>query len=121
MHDVNILDEIIFEAGVIYIMDRAYLDDARLYRITQASAFFVTRTKKNNQFRRISSHEADRNTDIIADQSVTVTGVTSCNDYPERLRRIVFRSCKANKAKKCDASVEHVVSDQPQLHLLSRL
>jgi len=47
IHDVTILDEIIFEAGAIYIMDRAYLDYARLYRITQASAFFVTRTKKN--------------------------------------------------------------------------
>jgi len=91
MHDVNILDELDFEAGAIYIMDRAYLDYARLYRITKASAFFVTRAKKNTKFRRIYSHDVNRTTGIIADQTIMLTGVTSCNDYPERLRRIVFR------------------------------
>jgi IS4 transposase len=97
MHDVNILDEIIFEAGAVYIMDRAYLDYARLYRITQATACFVTRTKKNTQFRRIYSRDADRSAGIIADQTITLTGVTSCNDYPEKLRRIVFRDPTTNK------------------------
>ena len=97
MHDVNILDEIIFEAGAVYIMDRAYLDYARLYRITQAAAFFVTRTKRNTQFRRIYSRDADRSAGIIADQTITLTGVTSCNDYPEKLRRIVFRDPTTNK------------------------
>ena len=91
MHDVNILDELDFEAGAIYIMDRAYLDYARLDRITKASAFFVTRAKKNTKFRRIYSHDVNRTTGIIADQTIMLTGVTSCNDYPERLRRIVFR------------------------------
>ena len=57
MHDVNILDDLVFEAWAIYIMDRAYLDYARLYRITQAAAVFVTRAKKNTQFRRIHSHK----------------------------------------------------------------
>lgn len=97
MHDVNILDELVFEAGAIYIMDRAYLDYARLFRITQASAFFVTRTKKNTQFRRIYSHEVNRGTGIIADQTITLTGVTSCSNYPEKLRRIVFRDPTTDK------------------------
>ena len=97
MHDVNILDKIVFEAGAIYIMDRAYLDYARLYRITQAAAFFVTRTKKNTQFRRIYSHKVNRSTGIIADQTITLTGVTSCDDYPEKLRRIAFRDPTTNK------------------------
>jgi hypothetical protein len=91
MHDVNILDDLIFEAGAIYIMERAYLDYARLYRITQTSAFFVTRTKRNTKFRRIYSHEVNRGAGIIADQTIKLTGVTSYSDYPEKLRRIVFR------------------------------
>jgi hypothetical protein len=68
LHDVNILDELVFETGAIYIMDRGYLDFARLFRITQDSAFFVTRTKKNTQFRRLYSHEVDRSIGVIADQ-----------------------------------------------------
>jgi len=97
MHDVNILDELDFEAGAIYIMDRAYLDYARLYRITKASAFFVTRAKKNTKFRRIYSHDVNRATGIIADQTIMLTGVTSCNDCPEKLRRIVFRDPVTDK------------------------
>jgi hypothetical protein len=73
MYDVNIIDELDFEAGAIYIMDRAYLDYARLYRITKASAFFVTRTKKNTQCRRIFSHDVNRATSVIADQTIILT------------------------------------------------
>lgn len=97
LHDVNVLDELIFEAGAIYVMDRGYLDFSRLFRITQASAFFVTRTKKNTQFRRIYSHEVNRSSGIIADQTITLTGATSCKDYPEKLRRIVYRDPTTNK------------------------
>lgn len=78
-------------------MDRAYLDYARLYRITHAAAFFVTRTKKNTQLRRIYSRDADLSAGIIADQTIKLMGVTSCNDYPEKLRRIVFRRATTNK------------------------
>lgn len=91
LHDVNVLDELIFEAGAVYIMDRGYLDFARLFRITQASAFFVTRAKKNTRFRRLYSHEVNRSTGVIADQTVTLTGIKSRKDYPEKLRRIVYR------------------------------
>jgi transposase len=97
VHDVNILDELVFEAGAIYIMDRGYLDFARLYRITQASAFFVTRTKKNTKLRRLYSHEVNRTSGVIADQTITLTGVTSRKDYPEKLRRIVYRDPITNK------------------------
>jgi hypothetical protein len=97
LQDVNILDQLLFEAGAIYIMDRGYLDFARLFRITQASAFFVTRSKKNTQLRRLYSRTVDRNTGVIADQTVITTGVTSCKDYPEKLRRIVYRDPTTKK------------------------
>ncbi len=97
LHDVNILDGLAFESGAIYIMDRGYLDFARLFRITKASAFFVTRSKKNTQFRRVYSHDTDRCTGIIADQTILLSGVSSCNDYPEKLRRIVYRDADTNK------------------------
>jgi len=96
-HDVNILDQIVFEAGSIYIMDRAYLDYTRLYRITQSAAFFVTRAKKNSQFRRLYSREANRSIGIIADQTITLASVSSRKDYPEKLRRIVFRDPTTGK------------------------
>lgn len=97
LHDVNILDELVFEPGAIYIMDRGYLDFARLFQIKEASAFFVTRSKKNTQFKRIYSHDTDRSTGIIADQTITLTGVSSCSDYPEKLRRIVYRDPETKK------------------------
>jgi hypothetical protein len=90
-HDVNILDEMSPEPGSIYVMDRAYLDFKRLFRFAQASAFFVTRSKKNTQFRRRYSRQVDRTTGVIADQTILLTGVSSHQDYPETLRRIVYR------------------------------
>lgn len=97
IQDVNLLDELNFESGAIYIMDRAYLDFARLFRITQVSAFFVTRAKKNTQYRRLYSQEVDRDFGVIADQTILLTGVTSSGDYPEKLRRIVYRDKANNK------------------------
>ncbi len=97
LHDVNILDELIFEAGAIYVMDRGYLDFARLFQIAQASAFFVTRTKKNTLFRRSYSHEVNRSSGVIADQTIMLTGTTSSKDYPEKLRRIVYRDPTSKK------------------------
>jgi len=91
VHDVNILNELTFEAGAIYIMDRGYLDFARLFRIREASAFFVTRSKKNTQFKRLYSNATVRSAGIIADQTINLSGVSTCKDYPEKLRRIVYR------------------------------
>jgi len=90
IHDVNILDDIIPEAGAFYIMDRGYLDFARLYRFHQCLAFFVTRTKENFQFRRLYSHPIDKSTGLRCDQTIVLTGFYSSKDYPERLRRIRY-------------------------------
>lgn len=97
LHDVNILDQLHFEAGAIYIMDRGYLDFARLYHIAQSSAFFVTRSKSNTQSRRLHSHKTDRSTGVIADQTVRLSGVKAPNDYPATIRRIVYRDLTTNK------------------------
>jgi len=90
VHDVNILDDIIPEAGAFYIMDRGYLDFARLYIFHQCLAFFVTRTKGNFQFRRLYSHPIDKSTGLRCDQTIVLTGFYSSKDYPERLRRIRY-------------------------------
>ncbi|HUU16063.1 MAG TPA: IS4 family transposase [Sedimentisphaerales bacterium] len=90
IHDVNILDDIIPEAGAFYIMDRGYLDFARLYIFHQCLAFFVTRTKENFQFRRLYSHPVDKSTGLRCDQTIVLTGFYSLRDYPERLRRIRY-------------------------------
>jgi len=95
--DVNVLDILVPEPGAIYIMDRGYLDFARLYVLHQAQAFFVTRAKSNTQLKRVYSAAVDRGTGIICDQTVALTGVISCKDYPEHLRRIRFKdpeTCK---------------------------
>lgn len=90
VHDVNILDDIIPEAGAFYIMDRGYLDFARLYIFHQHLAFFVTRAKGNFQFRRLYSHPIDKSTGLRCDQTIVLTGFYSSKYYPERLRRIRY-------------------------------
>ncbi len=90
IHDVNILDDIIPEIGSFYIMDRGYLDFARLYIFHQHLAFFVTRAKGNFQFRRLYSHPIDKATGLRCDQTIVLTGFYSSKDYPERLRRIRY-------------------------------
>jgi hypothetical protein len=90
VHDVNILDLLSVEAGAFYLLDRGYLDFARLYRIHQERAFFITRTKANFQFRRIYSAPAKKNLGIICDQTVELTGFYSAQHYPEKLRRIRY-------------------------------
>lgn len=97
VHDVNILDELTFDAGSFYIMDRAYLDYARLYAMHQDRAFFVMRTKENARFRRRYSHAADKRTGIRFDQTVLLTGFCSHQRYPEPLRRIGYRDPTTNK------------------------
>jgi transposase len=97
MGDVNVLDVLALEAGAIYLMDRGYLDFARLYMMHQAQAFFVTRAKSNTRMRRVYSAPADRSKGIICDQTVTLTGTTSRKDYPEHLRRIRFKDPETGK------------------------
>jgi len=98
IHDVQILDELFIEAGAMYIMDRAYVDFARLYRIHQAQACYVTRAKRNFVFKRLYSHPVDKSTGVQADQIITVAGFYTLKDYPEKLRRI--RYCDADTKKR---------------------
>ena len=95
--DVNVLDVLVLEAGAIYVMDRGYLDFARLYVMHQAQAFFVTRAKSNTRLRRVYSAAVDRSTGIICDQTVALTGTTSRKDYPDHLRRIRFKDPQTGK------------------------
>jgi hypothetical protein len=95
--DVKALDILVLEPGAIYIMDRGYLDFARLYMMHQAHVFFVTRAKSNTQLRRVYSASVDRRTGMICDQTVAFTGTTSRQDYPEYLRRIRFKDPETGK------------------------
>jgi hypothetical protein len=97
LHEVNTLDIIPLEAGAFYVMDRGYLDFKRLYKITQATAFFVIRAKSNLKCRRVYSHPVERETGIICDQSVMLTGFYQAKDYPEKLRRVKYHDAETNK------------------------
>jgi hypothetical protein len=91
-HEVNVLDDLALERGAFYLMDRGYLDFARLFVITQAQAFFVIRAKSNMKFKRRYSHEVDRQaTAVLCDQTGVLTGYQSAKDYPQPLRRVVVR------------------------------
>ena len=97
LHEVNTLDIIPVEPGSFYIMDRGYLDYARLYALSQASAFFITRAKSNMKCRRVYSHPVDRGAGLICDQSVLLTVPKSAGDYPEKLRRVKYYDAEADK------------------------
>lgn len=90
LHEVNILDELIFEAGSFYIMDRGYLDFERLYRLHQLHAIFVVRAKINLQYRRLYSRPVDRSTGLRCDQIIRLTGPLPLKYYPEKLRLVKF-------------------------------
>lgn len=97
MHDVKVLDILPLEAGAFYVMDRGYLDFARLYQMHQAGAFFVTRAKRGMDARRVYSLRTDRTTGVICDQRITLNGFYASKHYPEHLRRIRFKdpeTCK---------------------------
>jgi hypothetical protein len=97
VHDVNILDQLTFEPGAFYIIDRGYLDFDRLYAIHQASAFFVTRTKSNFRFRRLYSRPVDKFAGVQCDQIIVLEGFYSHKAYPDKLRRIRFFDTDLNK------------------------
>lgn len=94
LHDVNVLDLLIPEAGAFYVMDRGYLDFERLYALHQAGSFFVTRAKSNFKCRRILSRPVDRNGGLICDQIIELVVFYSRQGYPERLRRIRYRDAE---------------------------
>ncbi len=97
-HEINVLDALLIEPGAYYLLDRGYLDFARLLAIHQAQAFFVTRAKRNTQFRRRYPHPVDRiNTNVLCDQTGGLTVYYSSKDYPAILRRVVVRDEQSGK------------------------
>jgi transposase len=97
MHDVNVLDILPMEAGAFYVMDRGYVDFARLYKMHQAGAFFVTRAKSNMNARRVYSTKTDRSTGVVCDQLIAMNGHYIAKDYPEHLRRVRFKDPETGK------------------------
>lgn len=92
MHEVNTLDHLVIEPGAYYLLDRGYLDFARLYVLHQSGAFFVTRAKSNTKFKRRYSKPVDRHaTNVICDQIGVLTVHYSSKDYPDALRRVVVK------------------------------
>jgi Domain of unknown function (DUF4372)/Transposase DDE domain len=97
VHDVNILDEIIPEAGAFYVMDRGYVDFERLYVFTLSAAFFVVRTKSNVILQRRYSHPVDRTTGVRSDHTVILTAIGSAKAYPDTLRRVSYLDVETRK------------------------
>src|SRR5665213_1148572 len=97
VHDVNILDEIVPDAGAFYVMDRGYLDFERLYVFTLSAAFFVVRTKSNVILQRRYSHPVDKATGVRSDHTVILTAVGSAKAYPDTLRRVSYLDVETRK------------------------
>ena len=97
LHDVNVLDLLVPEVGAFYIMDRGYLDFARLYSLCRCAAFFVIRGKSNLQCRRLYSHPVDKSTGLKCDQTVVLTGFYTSKNYPDKLRRIKYHDEQTGK------------------------
>lgn len=97
VHDVNILDDLVIEAGAIYVMDRGYLDFQRLCTIHQSSAFFVTRAKSNFDFKRLYSKPVDKSTGVLCDQIIALQGFYVKKSYLDKLRRIKYYDADKKK------------------------
>lgn len=98
VHDVTVLDSLPLQAGAIYIMDRAYTDFTRLHRIQEANAFFITRAKKNLNFKRLYSRTIDKSTGIKCDQTIVLKGYYTKQKYRDKLRRIRFYDAENDKS-----------------------
>jgi hypothetical protein len=97
IHEVNILDQLFWEAGAIYLMDRAYLDFQRLYRLHLSGAFFVTRAKRRFDCQRLFSQPVDKRTGLRSDQIVSLNNPIPKRGYPERLRRVRYYDASNQK------------------------
>ena len=96
VHDVNVLDDVVPEAGAFYVMDRGYIDFERLYVFTLSSAFFVVRTKENVLLQRRYSQPVDKGTGVRSDHTVILTTIGSATAYPDALRRVSYYDAKTN-------------------------
>ena len=90
VHDVNILDLIQYEAGSFYVVDKAYVDYRRLYRLHKQGAFFVTRAKDNMRFNRMYSNSVDKGEGVRYDQIGRLETYYPKKEYPDKLRRIKY-------------------------------
>jgi hypothetical protein len=97
VHDVNILDEIMPEAGAFYVMDRVYIDFQRLFVFTLSSAFFVVRTTSNLLLERRYSHPVDKSTGVLSDQIVILSSLESATAYPDPLRKVSYFDAERNQ------------------------
>ena len=97
VHDVNILDDILPEAGAFYVMDRGYIDFERLCIFTLSAAFFVVRTKSNILLQRRYSHPVDKTTGVRSDHTVILTAIDSAKAYPDPLRRVSYLDVATRK------------------------
>ncbi len=97
MHEVNVLDILVPEAGSFYIMDRGFTDFTRLYRMHLAQSFFVIRGKSNLACCRVYSRAVDKSTGLRCDQTIALTGLKASKDYPQHLRRIKFHDAEHDK------------------------
>jgi Domain of unknown function (DUF4372)/Transposase DDE domain len=97
VHDVNLLDEILPEAGAFYVFDRGYIDFQRLFVFTLSSAFFVVRTKSNVLLQRRYSHPVDKSTGVRSDHTVILSAIDSAKVYPDALRRVSYLDVKTSK------------------------
>ena len=97
MHEVNVLDILVPEAGSFYIMDRGFTDFARWYTLHQAQAFFIIRSKSNLQFRRVYSRTVDKSTGLIYDQTIALTSIKANKGYPQHLRCIKFHDAEHDR------------------------
>jgi transposase len=98
VNDVNFLDQVIFEPNAFYIMDRGYVDFGRLHCIHEQGAFFVTRAKKNMCFQRRYSRTVKKETGVVCDQVIFLTGIETSDKYPETLRRVKYYDEETKKA-----------------------
>jgi hypothetical protein len=96
VHDVNLLDHLLPEPGAFYLLDRGYLDFARLYLLTQACAYFITRARQNTQFYRRARRPVDRSTGLRSDQTIGLTGPKTARLYPAPLRRVHYIDVEKN-------------------------
>jgi Domain of unknown function (DUF4372)/Transposase DDE domain len=90
VHDVNVMDILVYEPGSFYVFDRGYVDFSRLYNIHKKLAWFITRAKENMNYRRLYSNKVDKSTGIKVDQVIKLNNYYAAKDYPDKLRLIKF-------------------------------
>lgn len=97
VHDVNALDYLTLEPGAFYMMDRGYVDYARLYRFTVEMAFFVTRAKSNMKYKRQEMRRVDKSTGLRSDYRIVLSGPQAELDYPVPMRRVAYYDVEHKK------------------------